>query len=70
METMGLTETAAPVFSNPMDPKLAKVRLPRTRQWETLPRLSMKKANELPRGEQGEIMIKGDNVMKVLLQSA
>ena len=63
IETMGLTETAGPVFSNPMD--LFK------RKYGFVGRAVGNEAkvadgggNELPRGTQGEIMIRGDNVMK------
>jgi acyl-CoA synthetase (AMP-forming)/AMP-acid ligase II len=63
IETMGLTEAAAPVFSNPMD--LFK------RKYGSVGRAIGNEAkvadgdgNELPRGTQGEIMIRGDNVMK------
>jgi len=63
VETMGLTETAAPVFSNPMDPKLRKYGSPGQAVGNTA-KIIDEKGDELPRGEQGEIMIKGDNVMK------
>ena len=63
VETMGLTETAAPVFSNPMDPKLRKYGSPGPAVGNTA-KIIDEKGHELPRGEQGEIMIKGDNVMK------
>lgn len=63
VETMGLTETAAPVFSNPMDPKLRKYGSPGQAVGNTA-KIIDKNGRELPRGEQGEIMIKGDNVMK------
>lgn len=63
VETMGLTETAAPVFSNPMDPKLRKYGSPGPAVGNTA-KIIDEKGSELPRGEQGEIMIKGDNVMK------
>ncbi len=63
VETMGLTETAAPVFSNPMDPKQRKYGSP-GQAVGNIAKIIDEKGNELPRGEQGEIMIKGDNVMK------
>ena len=63
VETMGLTETAAPVFSNPMDPKLRKYGSPGPAVGNTA-KIIDEKGDELPRGEPGEIMIKGDNVMK------
>lgn len=63
VETMGLTETAAPVFSNPIDPKKRKYGSPGPAVGNTA-KIIDEKGYELPRGEQGEIMIKGDNVMK------
>ena len=63
VETMGLTETAAPVFSNPMDPKRRKYGSPGPAVGNTA-KIINEKGGELPRGQQGEIMIKGDNVMK------
>ena len=63
VETMGLTETAAPVFSNPMDPKKRKYGSP-GQAVGNIAKIIDEKGEELPRGEQGEIMIKGDNVMK------
>lgn len=62
VETMGLTETAAPVFSNPMDPRLRKYGSPGQAVGNTA-KIIDENGNERPRGEQGEIMIKGDNVM-------
>ena len=63
VETMGLTETAAPVFSNPMDPAKRKYGSPGPAVGNTA-KIIDTKGQELPRGEQGEIMIRGDNVMK------
>ena len=63
VETMGLTETAAPVFSNPMDPSKRKYGSPGQAVGNTA-KIIGKEGNEVPRGTQGEIMIKGDNVMK------
>jgi long-chain acyl-CoA synthetase len=70
IETMGLTETAAPVFSNPLDPAKRKygsagiafgneAKIVDTRTGATLPPL-----------QQGEIMIRGDNVMKGYYKAA
>lgn len=63
IETMGLTETAAPVFSNPMDPSMRKYGSPGTAVGNEA-KIIDKDGNEVPRGTQGEIMIRGDNVMK------
>jgi acyl-CoA synthetase (AMP-forming)/AMP-acid ligase II len=63
VETMGLTETAAPVFSNPMDPSKRKYGSPGQAVGNQA-KIVDKEGNEVPRGTAGEIMIKGDNVMK------
>jgi long-chain acyl-CoA synthetase len=63
VETMGLTETAAPVFSNPMDPSKRKYGSP-GQAVGNIAKIIDAEGNELPRGMPGEIMIKGDNVMK------
>jgi len=63
VETMGLTETAAPVFSNPMDLKKRKYGSPGVAVGNEA-KIVDKSGNEVPRGTQGEIMIRGDNVMK------
>jgi acyl-CoA synthetase (AMP-forming)/AMP-acid ligase II len=63
IETMGLTETAGPVFSNPMDltkRKYGSVGLAVGNRAKVVE----SDGKELPRGIQGEIMIRGDNVMK------
>ncbi|MBW1772574.1 MAG: AMP-binding protein [Deltaproteobacteria bacterium] len=63
VETMGLTETAAPVFSNPMDPKMRKYGSPGQAVGNEA-RIVDKKGDVVPMGTKGEIMIRGDNVMK------
>ncbi|RLB38911.1 MAG: long-chain fatty acid--CoA ligase [Deltaproteobacteria bacterium] len=63
VETMGLTETAAPVFSNPMDPARRKYGSPGQAVGNEA-KIIDKEGNEVPRGVEGEIMIRGDNVMK------
>jgi acyl-CoA synthetase (AMP-forming)/AMP-acid ligase II len=63
IETMGLTETAAPVFSNPLDPARRKFGSPGTAVGNEA-KIVGSGGWELPRGRQGEIMIRGDNVMK------
>jgi long-chain acyl-CoA synthetase len=63
VETMGLTETAAPVFSNPMDPSKRKYGSP-GQPVGNLARIVDLDGKEVPRRTEGEIMIKGDNVMK------
>jgi acyl-CoA synthetase (AMP-forming)/AMP-acid ligase II len=63
VETMGLTETAAPVFSNPLDLSKRKYGSPGQAVGNQA-KIIDKEGNEVPRGTPGEIMIKGDNVMK------
>lgn len=64
VETMGLTETAAPVFSNPRNPALHKYGSPGRAVGNEAKIVNYIEGHELPRGEIGEIMIRGDNVMK------
>jgi acyl-CoA synthetase (AMP-forming)/AMP-acid ligase II len=63
VETMGLTETAAPVLSNPMNPSKKKYGSVGTAVGNEA-KIIDKEGSEVPRRTQGEIMIKGDNVMK------
>jgi len=63
VETMGLTETAAPVFSNPMDLSKRKCGSPGQAVGNEA-KIVNTNGEEVPRGTQGEIMIRGDNVMK------
>lgn len=63
IETMGITECAAPVFSNPLDPTKRKYGSP-GQAIGNQAKIIDKEDNERPRGVVGEIMIKGDNVMK------
>lgn len=63
IETMGLTETAAPVFSNPIDPGDRKYGSPGVPVGNEA-KIIDPDGNEVSRGRQGEIMIRGDNVMK------
>jgi acyl-CoA synthetase (AMP-forming)/AMP-acid ligase II len=63
VETMGLTETAAPVFSNPLDPGKRKCGSPGQGVGNEA-KIVDRDGKEVPRGTQGEIMIRGDNVMK------
>ena len=63
VETMGITECAAPVFSNPLDPTKRKYGSPGQAVGNEA-KIINKEGDECPRGVVGEIMIKGDNVMK------
>jgi acyl-CoA synthetase (AMP-forming)/AMP-acid ligase II len=63
IETMGLTETAGPVASNPMNPLKKKYGSVGTAIGNRA-KVVDKKGREAPPYIQGEIMIWGDNVMK------
>ncbi len=63
IETMGLTECAAPVFSNPVDPAKRKYGSPGVAVGN-IAKVIDKEGSECPRGTIGEIMIKGDNVLR------
>ncbi|MFH1242277.1 MAG: AMP-binding protein, partial [Pseudomonadota bacterium] len=63
VETMGLTETAAPVFSNPIDPARRKYGSPGQAVGNEA-KIVDSQGREVPRDVQGEIMVRGDNVMK------
>lgn len=62
-ETMGLTETAAPVFSNPMEPAKRKYGSVGVAVGNSA-KIIDEEGKQVPRGTQGEIMIRGENVMK------
>ncbi|MGC2692840.1 MAG: AMP-binding protein [Desulfobaccales bacterium] len=63
VETMGITETAAPVFSNPLEPAKRKIGSP-GQPVGCQVKIIDRQGHEVPRGDPGEIMIKGDCVMK------
>ena len=63
VETLGLTECAAPVFSNPLDPAKHKIGSP-GQPVGCQGKIVDRQGNEVPWGTVGEIMIKGDNVLK------
>jgi acyl-CoA synthetase (AMP-forming)/AMP-acid ligase II len=63
IETMGLTETAAPVLSNPMELSKRKYGSVGTPVGNSI-KIIDEDGNVVPRGSVGEIMVRGDNVMK------
>ena len=63
IETMGLTETAAPCFTNPLDPAGRKIGSP-GRAYGNEARIADPQGRTLPPHETGEIMVRGPNVMK------
>jgi len=62
IETMGLTETAAPCFSNPLDPARRKIGSP-GQAFGNEAKIIDASGRALPPGRTGEIMVRGDNVM-------
>lgn len=63
IETMGLTETAAPAFSNPLDHRQRRIgSVGRASGCEA--RIVDANLNEVPDGVTGELVIRGPNVMR------
>jgi len=60
---MGLTETAAQILSNPMPPGIRKLGSPGIPVGDEA-RVVDSKLKDLPRGEEGELLIRGNNVMQ------
>ncbi|MDE2003982.1 MAG: AMP-binding protein [Betaproteobacteria bacterium] len=69
IETMGLTETAAPVFTNPLDPAKRRIGSPGQAFGNEAKVVDPGTGRDLPAGEPGEIMIRGANVMKAYYKS-
>jgi len=63
VETMGLSETAAQILSNPVPPMRPKYGSPGI-AFGNEAMIIDKQGKEQARGESGELMIRGDNVMK------
>ncbi|MEO1550806.1 MAG: AMP-binding protein, partial [Pseudomonadota bacterium] len=68
VETMGLTETAAQCLSNPLDPKLHKIGSPGIGIGNQA-RVADATGTPMDEGQEGEIQIKGPNVMKEYLKN-
>ncbi len=69
IETMGMTETAAPIFSNPYEPskrKMGSIGRPSGVQAKVVD----KDGNTLPANQKGEILVRGANVMLGYYKSA
>ncbi|MBI4188699.1 MAG: AMP-binding protein [Chloroflexi bacterium] len=64
IQTMGLTETAAPVFSNPIEPEMGKYGSPGVPVGNEAKVVDPQDGHELAPGQIGEIVVRGDNVMK------
>jgi acyl-CoA synthetase (AMP-forming)/AMP-acid ligase II len=63
IETMGLTETGAQILSNPMPPATPKIGSPGIAVGNEV-MIGDDNQNEVPRGETGEILVRGANVMQ------
>jgi long-chain acyl-CoA synthetase len=64
IETFGMTETAAPCFTNPYEPARRKVGSPGTAYGNEAKVIDPATGQTLGPGEPGELMLRGDNVMK------
>ncbi len=69
IETMGLTETAAPVFTNPLDPAHRRIGSPGRAYGNEAKVVDPLDGRELPDGQAGEILVRGPNVMKEYYKS-
>ena len=69
VETMGITETAAPILSNPLNPKAHRIGSPGKSCGNEV-RIADDHNAELEPGREGEIQIRGHNVMKGYLKDA
>lgn len=69
VESLGLTETAAQCLVNPLDPAHHKIGSA-GKAISNDARIADDKGAECPRGEEGEIQIRGPNVMKEYLKNA
>lgn len=68
IETMGLTETAAPILSNPMPPNRRKVGSPGLPYGNEV-KVAGPEGDEMPDGSIGEVLVRGPNVMKCYYQA-
>jgi acyl-CoA synthetase (AMP-forming)/AMP-acid ligase II len=64
IETFGMTETCAPCFTNPYDPARRKIGSPGTAFGNAAKIIDIASGATQPPGVSGEIMVRGDNVMK------
>jgi long-chain acyl-CoA synthetase len=64
IETFGMTETNAPCFTNPIDPAKRKIGSPGQAYGNHAKVIDPLTGKELPPNTPGELMIRGDNVMK------
>ncbi|MEN3351955.1 MAG: long-chain acyl-CoA synthetase [Betaproteobacteria bacterium] len=64
IETFGMTETNAPCFSNPYEPARRKIGSPGQAYGNEAKIIDARNGAAQPPGTEGEIMLRGDNVMK------
>jgi len=68
IETMGLTETAAQILSNPLPPGTRKIGSPGIAYGNEI-RIGDDKQAEVAVGEEGEVLVRGGNVMKLYFKN-
>jgi len=68
VETMGLTETSAQILSNPLPPGVRKIGSPGIAYGNEI-RIGDDKQHELPRDSEGEVLVRGPNVMQYYLKN-
>lgn len=64
IETFGMTETAAPCFTNPLEPSRRKIGSPGQAFGNEAKVIDPETGQTLPPGQAGELMVRGDNVMR------
>lgn len=68
IETMGLTETAAQILSNPLPPGIRKIGSPGIAFGNEI-RIGDQSQNEVARDTEGEVLVRGPNVMSHYLKN-
>ena len=63
IETMGLTETGAQILSNPLPPQTRKIGSPGIAMGNEVKIINPDTEIDMPAGDEGEIVVRGNNVM-------